>query len=70
VVSEVSWQQSDGLGQVGNAVSQMEQVSQGTAAGAEQGAAAAEQLNAQSEALKEIVKRLSSMAGVDVVTAS
>jgi methyl-accepting chemotaxis protein/methyl-accepting chemotaxis protein-1 (serine sensor receptor) len=43
----------------------MEQVSQGTAASAEESAAAAEELNAQSEALKGIVGRLNRMAGSD-----
>jgi methyl-accepting chemotaxis protein/methyl-accepting chemotaxis protein-1 (serine sensor receptor) len=42
----------------------MEQVTQGTAASAEEGASAAEQLNAQSEAVKGIVSRLSALVGV------
>jgi methyl-accepting chemotaxis protein/methyl-accepting chemotaxis protein-1 (serine sensor receptor) len=42
---------------------QMETVTQGTAAGAQQSAAAAEELNAQSETLKGIVHRLTSMVG-------
>lgn len=41
----------------------MEQLTQATAAGAEESAAAAEELNAQSEALKDIVERLTVMAG-------
>jgi methyl-accepting chemotaxis protein/methyl-accepting chemotaxis protein-1 (serine sensor receptor) len=41
----------------------MQQVTQTTAAGAEQSAAAAEELNAQSEALKAVVGRLSAMVG-------
>ena len=65
-VSQGSKQQTDGIGQVRRALSQMEQVSQGTAASAEEGAAAAEQLNAQSEALKVIVVRLNSMAGSSI----
>jgi methyl-accepting chemotaxis protein/methyl-accepting chemotaxis protein-1 (serine sensor receptor) len=69
-VSQGSKQQTDGIGQVRSALSQMEQVSQGTAAGAEESAAAAEQMNAQSEALKNIVRRLSSMVGVNVVAES
>jgi len=64
-VSHGSKEQTDGIGQVRKAISQMEQVSQSSAANAEEGAAAAEQLNAQSEALKDIVIRLNSMAGVD-----
>jgi methyl-accepting chemotaxis protein/methyl-accepting chemotaxis protein-1 (serine sensor receptor) len=64
-VSHGSMEQTDGISQVRKALSQMEQVSQSSAASAEEGAAAAEQLNAQSEGLKEIVFRLNSMAGVD-----
>jgi methyl-accepting chemotaxis protein/methyl-accepting chemotaxis protein-1 (serine sensor receptor) len=67
LVDEVSCgskEQTDGIGLIRQSLSQMELVSQSTAAGAEQGAAAAEQLNAQSEALKDIVVRLNSMAGV------
>jgi methyl-accepting chemotaxis protein/methyl-accepting chemotaxis protein-1 (serine sensor receptor) len=62
-VSHGSKEQTDGIGQVRRALSNMEQVSQGTAASAEESAAAAEQLNAQSEALKNVVVRLNSMAG-------
>jgi methyl-accepting chemotaxis protein/methyl-accepting chemotaxis protein-1 (serine sensor receptor) len=42
----------------------MEHVTQQTAANAEQGAAAAEELTAQSAALKEIMMRLSDLVGV------
>ena len=41
----------------------IDQVTQTTAANAEEGAAAAEELNAQSEALKNIVEQLSAMVG-------
>ena len=41
----------------------MEQVTQTTAASAEESAAAAQELNAQSEALKNIVKQLMGMVG-------
>jgi methyl-accepting chemotaxis protein/methyl-accepting chemotaxis protein-1 (serine sensor receptor) len=58
-----SKEQMDGIGLVRRAISSMEQVSQSTAASAEEGAAAAEQLNAQSEALKAVVGRLNQMAG-------
>jgi len=67
-VSHGSKEQTDGIGQIRRAISQMEQVSQSSAANSEQGAAAAEQLNAQSDALKDIVVRLNSMAGVDAGT--
>ena len=41
----------------------MEQVTQRTAANAEESAAAAEELNAQSESLKEIVGRMNALVG-------
>ena len=63
-VSHGSKEQTDGIGQVRRALSNMEQVSQSTAANAEESAAAAQELNAQSEALKNIVTRLNSMAGL------
>lgn len=62
-VSLGSEEQSRGIDQIGRAISQMEQVTQNTAANAEQGAAAAEQLSAQSAAMKEIVNRLEVMVG-------
>jgi methyl-accepting chemotaxis protein/methyl-accepting chemotaxis protein-1 (serine sensor receptor) len=65
-----SKEQTDGLEQIHRALGQMEQVSQSTAATAEQSAAAAQQLNAQSEALKTIVVRLNSMVGGDLVGVS
>jgi len=64
-VSHGSKEQTDGMTQVRRALTEMEQVSQGTAASAEESAAAAEELNAQSEALKGIVGRLNRMAGSD-----
>jgi methyl-accepting chemotaxis protein/methyl-accepting chemotaxis protein-1 (serine sensor receptor) len=62
-VASGSGQQSDGIDQIRTALSQMEQVTQTSAANAEESAAAAEQLNAQSEALKDLVIRLSAMVG-------
>ena len=41
----------------------MEQVTQKTAANAEESASAAEELNAQSESLKDVVERLTAMVG-------
>jgi methyl-accepting chemotaxis protein len=58
-----SEEQMKGMQHIGRAVSQMEQVTQTTAASAEQGAAAAEQLSAQAVGLKEIVERLNVMVG-------
>jgi methyl-accepting chemotaxis protein len=47
--------------QIGKAMSQIEQVTQSSAAGAEQGAAAAEQLHAQSASLTDVVNRMRTM---------
>ncbi len=58
-----SQQQAQGIDQIGKAISQMEQVTQSTAASAEESASAAEQLNAQSVALKNIVEQLTVMVG-------
>jgi methyl-accepting chemotaxis protein/methyl-accepting chemotaxis protein-1 (serine sensor receptor) len=62
-VSQSSQEQTCGLEQIAKAIAQMEQVTQRTAAGAEESAAAAEELNAQSETLKGIVARLTVMVG-------
>jgi methyl-accepting chemotaxis protein/methyl-accepting chemotaxis protein-1 (serine sensor receptor) len=58
-----SQEQSRGIDQIVKAISQMEQVTQKNAAGAEEGASAAEQLTAQSETLKDVVARLDTMVG-------
>ncbi len=60
-----SQEQARGIDQIGKAVAQMEEVTQKTAANAEESAAAAEELNAQSATLKDIVERLSAMVGGD-----
>ena len=51
-VNHSSQEQTRGIEQIGLAITQMEHVTQGTAANAEETAAPAEELNAQSEALK------------------
>jgi methyl-accepting chemotaxis protein/methyl-accepting chemotaxis protein-1 (serine sensor receptor) len=56
-----SVEQSRGIDHISRSITQMEQVTQSSAAGAEQGAAAAEQLNAQAETMKDIVDRLKVM---------
>jgi methyl-accepting chemotaxis protein/methyl-accepting chemotaxis protein-1 (serine sensor receptor) len=58
-----SREQARGIEGIGNAIAQMEQVTQGTAASAEESAAAAEELTAQSETLKDIVGNLTTMVG-------
>ena len=58
-----SQEQARGIDQIGKAIGQMERVTQTTAANAEEGAAAAEELTAQSETLKDIADRLNAMVG-------
>jgi len=60
-VNASSQEQSRGIDQIGKAVSQMDHVTQSTASSSEQSAAAAEQLTAQSEAVKAIVSHLNAM---------
>jgi methyl-accepting chemotaxis protein len=58
-----SQEQARGIDQIGRAITQMEQVTQKSAANAEQSASAAEELNAQSDTLADIVERLTAMVG-------
>jgi methyl-accepting chemotaxis protein/methyl-accepting chemotaxis protein-1 (serine sensor receptor) len=60
-VSLGSIEQTRGIEQVAKAIIQMEQVTQRTAANAEEGAAAAEELNAQSKGLHDLVKQLTAL---------
>ncbi len=56
-----SIEQSRGIDQISTSIGQMEQVTQSSAANAEETAAAAEQLSAQARALKDVVRRISAM---------
>ena len=56
-----SIEQSRGIEQISQAIVRMEQVTQSSAAGAEQGAAAAQHLHAQAESMKGVVQRLTHM---------
>jgi len=58
-----SQEQARGIEQISKAVSQMDQVTQTTAASAEQSASASEELSAQAEAMKAVVHRLEVLAG-------
>jgi len=62
-VKSGSQEQASGLEQIGNTIMQIEQVTQSTAANAEECASAAAELNAQSEALQDIVRQLTAMVG-------
>ena len=57
-ISTASHEQTQGIGQINTAVSEMDKVTQTNAAGAEETAAAAEQLNSQAAALKDSVEDL------------
>jgi methyl-accepting chemotaxis protein/methyl-accepting chemotaxis protein-1 (serine sensor receptor) len=61
-----SEEQAKGTSQIGRVISQMEQSTQKSAAGAEESASVAEQLTAQSRALSDVVNRLAGMLGRDV----
>ncbi len=58
-ITAASKEQSDGITQVTNAVSQMDQVTQQNSASAEEGASSAEQLSGQADNLKFIAMELS-----------
>jgi len=62
-IAQASKEQSEGIGQVNVAVSQMDQVTQTNAANAEESASAAEELNAQAEMLSEAVASLQKLVG-------
>ena len=60
-----SQEQSRGIEQISKALGQMDQVTQGTAASAEQSASASQEMSAQAEALHHIVATLRSLVGSD-----
>ncbi len=59
-----SAEQARGTEQISKAISQVEQVTQTSAAGAEETASAGEELNSQADALKDIVSRLEDLVGL------
>jgi methyl-accepting chemotaxis protein/methyl-accepting chemotaxis protein-1 (serine sensor receptor) len=63
-VNSGSQEQVRGIEQIRQAFVEMNRVTQQTAANAEQGAAAAEQLEAQSQTIREITAELAAMSGV------
>jgi methyl-accepting chemotaxis protein len=62
-IATASREQAQGIEQINTAVSQMDKVTQNTAASAEESASAAEELNAQAAALKESVSHLQQLVG-------
>ena len=65
-----SQEQARGIDQISKAIVQMQNVTQTTAASAEESAAAAEELTAQSRTLQEIAERLTIMVGGDMGAAA
>ncbi|MCX6955063.1 MAG: methyl-accepting chemotaxis protein [Verrucomicrobia bacterium] len=68
-IATASSEQTQGISQVLTAVTQMDSVTQGTAATAEESAAAAEALNAQARSLDEAVSELQRLVGGTAATA-
>ena len=62
-IATASNEQRQGIEQVNVAVSQMDKVTQSNASSAEETASAAEELNAQSMTLKEVVNELAGLVG-------
>jgi methyl-accepting chemotaxis protein/methyl-accepting chemotaxis protein-1 (serine sensor receptor) len=62
-VNMASGEQAKGVEQIGTAITQMEQVTQTAAASAEESAAAAQELTAQSAALRSLIEQLTVMVG-------
>ncbi len=62
-IATASNEQTQGIGQVTTAVSQMDKVTQSNAAGAEESASAAEELSSQAEMMREAVRGLKQLVG-------
>ncbi len=62
-ISAASTEQSQGIGQINTAVSEMDKVVQQNAAGAEESASASEEMNAQAEQIKSMVGELAALVG-------
>jgi methyl-accepting chemotaxis protein len=62
-IAASSNEQSQGIGQVNSAVLQIDKVTQTNTAGAEEAASAAEELNAQSEMMRDSVRSLQQLVG-------
>ena len=65
-IATASHEQSQGIGQITTAMTEMDKVTQANAAGAEETAAASEQLNGQAVMLEEAIQNLKTMVGGDV----
>lgn len=62
-IAAASLEQSQGLGQVTTAVTEMDKVTQSSAAGAEETASASAELTAQAESLQDVIRELNRLVG-------
>ena len=62
-IAAATEEQTEGIGQINSAVSQMDDITQSTAASAEESASSAEELSAQAEEMKRIVEELQALVG-------
>ncbi len=65
-IATASEEQAHGIQQVNTAVTEMDKVTQQTAANAEESASAAEEMNAQAQQMRMYVEELAGVVGVDV----
>ncbi len=63
-IASASKEQNQGIGQINRAVTEMDKVTQSTAASAEESASAAEQLNSNAASLRVAVSELSKLVGI------
>ena len=69
-IAKASSEQSEGLKQLNNAMSQMDKVTQSNAAGAEETASAAQELSGQTDLLRSAVKQLNAFTGIRAAAAA
>jgi methyl-accepting chemotaxis protein len=69
-IATANHEQTQGVAQVNDTVSQMDRITQSNAASAEESAAAAEELNAQTECMREAVRNLQHLIGAALQTKS
>jgi len=62
-ISSASGQQTEGIEQINNAMTQVDQITQANAANAEESASASEELSSQAEELGSMVRELTTMVG-------
>ncbi len=62
-INQSSQEQARGIGHISTSILHMEQVTQGTAASAQQSASAAEELSALSESMRHVVQDINTMVG-------